>query len=152
MFLYKSVEVLTLAILYRCLITSCGWEKLKIADTDFLTLLKRSRILQHQHLRLAYISLFLFPEAVVRRCSKRLQHRCCPIKFAKFLRTPFFTENLQRLLLYFITRSMYSLTLFLWCSEISNFGQNKKYLLKLIKLSSKVHWKYMSRKCDLNFD
>ena len=35
MFLYKSVEVLTLAILYRCLITSCGWEKLKIADTDF---------------------------------------------------------------------------------------------------------------------
>ena len=27
--------------------------------------------------------------------KKRLQHRCFPVKFAKFLRTPFLTEHLQ---------------------------------------------------------
>ena len=26
--------------------------------------------------------------------KKKLQHRCFPVKFAKFLRTPFFTEHL----------------------------------------------------------
>ena len=26
--------------------------------------------------------------------KKRLQHRCFPVKFVKFLRTPFFTEHL----------------------------------------------------------
>ena len=31
--------------------------------------------------------------------KKRLQHRCFPVKFAKFLRTPFFTEHLRWLLL-----------------------------------------------------
>ena len=31
--------------------------------------------------------------------EKRLQHRCFPMKFAKFLRTPFFTEYLRWLLL-----------------------------------------------------
>ena len=31
--------------------------------------------------------------------KKRLQHRCFPVKFAKFLRTPFLTEHLQWLLL-----------------------------------------------------
>ena len=31
--------------------------------------------------------------------KKRLQHRCFPMKFAKFLRTPIFTEHLQWLLL-----------------------------------------------------
>ena len=31
--------------------------------------------------------------------EKRLQHRCFPVNFAKFLRTPFFTEHLQWLLL-----------------------------------------------------
>ena len=31
--------------------------------------------------------------------KNRLQHRCFPVKFAKFLRTPFFTEHLQWLLL-----------------------------------------------------
>ena len=30
----------------------------------------------------------------------RLQHRCFPVKFAKFLRTPFLTEHLQWLLLH----------------------------------------------------
>ena len=36
------------------------------------------------------------------RCNciqKRLQHRCFPVKFGKFLRTPFFTKHLQWLLL-----------------------------------------------------
>ena len=52
-------------------------------------------------------------EAVVRRCSmekaapatllkKRLWHRCFPVNFAKFLRTPFFTEHLWWLLLRFV--------------------------------------------------
>ena len=31
--------------------------------------------------------------------KKRLQHRCFPVKFAKNLRTPYFTEQLQWLLL-----------------------------------------------------
>ena len=30
--------------------------------------------------------------------KKRLRHRCFPVKFARFLRTPFFTEHLQWLL------------------------------------------------------
>ena len=32
-------------------------------------------------------------------CQKRLQHRCLPVKFMKFLRTPFLTDFLQLLLL-----------------------------------------------------
>ena len=32
--------------------------------------------------------------------KKRLQHRCFPVKFAKFLKTPFFTEHFQGLLLF----------------------------------------------------
>ena len=32
-------------------------------------------------------------------CQKRLQHKCSPVKFAKFLRTPVFTEHLRWLLL-----------------------------------------------------
>ena len=31
--------------------------------------------------------------------KKRLQHGCLPVKFVKFLRTPFFTEHLQGLIL-----------------------------------------------------
>ena len=33
--------------------------------------------------------------------KKRLQHRCFPVKFAKYLRTPILTEQLQWLLLTF---------------------------------------------------
>ena len=33
--------------------------------------------------------------------KKRLWYRCFPVKFAKFLRTPFFTEHLRWLLLNF---------------------------------------------------
>ena len=32
----------------------------------------------------------------------RLQHKCFPVKFAKFLRTPFLTEHLQWLLLHLL--------------------------------------------------
>ena len=35
--------------------------------------------------------------------KKRLWHRCFPVDFAKLLRTPFFTEYLQWLLLKFIS-------------------------------------------------
>ena len=34
---------------------------------------------------------------------KRFQHRCFPVKFTKFLRTPFFTEQLRWLVVHFIT-------------------------------------------------
>ena len=34
--------------------------------------------------------------------KKRLQHRCFPVKYAKYLGTPFFTEDLRWLLLSFI--------------------------------------------------
>ena len=34
--------------------------------------------------------------------KERLQHRCFPVKFAKFLRTPFFKEHLRWLLLYIL--------------------------------------------------
>ena len=36
--------------------------------------------------------------------KRRLWHRCFPAYFAKFLRTPFYTEHLQWLLLKFISR------------------------------------------------
>ena len=32
--------------------------------------------------------------------KKRFQHGCFPVKFVKFLRTPFFTEHFRQLLLY----------------------------------------------------
>ena len=35
--------------------------------------------------------------------KKRLRYRCFPVKFAKFLRTPFFTEYLRWLLLMFLS-------------------------------------------------
>ena len=37
----------------------------------------------------------------------RLQHKCFPMKFAKFLRTPFFTEHFRWLLLTIISSSSY---------------------------------------------
>ena len=43
-----------------------------------------------------------FTGKYLRPCNiieKRLQHRCFPVKFAKFLRTPFFTEDFRWLLL-----------------------------------------------------
>ena len=44
-------------------------------------------------------SLFLISLKVCNFIKKRLQHRCFPVKFAKFLRTPFFTEHMRGLFL-----------------------------------------------------
>ena len=44
--------------------------------------------------------------------KKRLWHRCFPVNFAKFLRTPFFTEHLRWLLLH-LRHSTWSLRHFL---------------------------------------
>ena len=43
--------------------------------------------------------------------KKRLRHRCFPVNFVKFLRTPFFTEHLWWLLL-FVKRHIYSVHIF----------------------------------------
>ena len=44
-------------------------------------------------------SLFLIKLQGCNFIKRKLQHRCFPVKFAKFLSTPFFTEHLWRLLL-----------------------------------------------------
>ena len=44
-------------------------------------------------------SLFFNKVAGLQLYYKRLQHRCFPVKFVKFLRTPFFTEHVRWLLL-----------------------------------------------------
>ena len=61
-------------------------------------------------------------EAVTRRCSvkkglrpatslkERLWHRCFPVNFAKFLRTPFLTEHLRWLLLEFLYSTVLQLS------------------------------------------
>ena len=62
--------------------------------------------------------------------KKKLQYRCFPVKFAKFLRTPFFTEQLQWLLLRFnsyFQRSPEQKPVRL--SAINTSSAEKKYLL-----------------------
>ena len=44
--------------------------------------------------------------------KKRLWHRCFPVNFAKFLRTPFFTEHLRWLLLYNYLQIIFRVLLF----------------------------------------
>ena len=63
----------------------------------FLQILQNS---QEKHL---WQSLFFNKVAGLRPATllkKRLWHRCFPVNFAKFLRTPFLTEHLWWLLLY----------------------------------------------------
>ena len=67
--------------------------------------------------------------------KKKLWHRCFPVNFAKFLRTPFVHKTSGQLLIWTTA------------SETSN----TKYL-ELIKRRSKVQEKNMSCKCALNFD
>ena len=43
--------------------------------------------------------------------KKRLQHRCFPVNFANFLRTPFFAEHIQWLLLKYIVNMEYKLSI-----------------------------------------
>ena len=62
--------------------------------------------------------ILIFLQAVVHKClsksvflktcnfiKKRLQHRCFPVKFAQFLRIPFFTGHLRWLLLSFLKQN-----------------------------------------------
>ena len=62
--------------------------------------------------------------------KKRLQHSCLPVKLAKFLKTPFFTEEFRWLLLTFNScfhRS--SVRKQVWLSAINTRFSWKKYLL-----------------------
>ena len=69
--------------------------------------------------------------------KKRLRHRCFPVSFAKFLRTPFFTEHLQWLLLK-ITSHPTKEILYVNTNCMGNQPWNKnKYFLLLLMLMLK---------------
>ena len=51
--------------------------------------------------------------------KKRLWHRCFPVNFAKFLRTPFFTEHLRWLPLKLFASSLYIFRIFIWRKTFS---------------------------------
>ena len=84
--------------------------------------------------------------------QKRLWHRCFPVDFAKFLRTPFFTEPLQWLFLKFISHQtkeiFYVNTKFM---ENQSWSKNKHFLLFLIlmlkNLIFNVKLKLLRNKC-----
>ena len=57
--------------------------------------------------------------------KKRLWHRCFPVNFTKFLRTPFFTEHLQWLLLLVVISSL-SLDLLKIC--VDNFKKELSFV------------------------
>ena len=61
--------------------------------------------------------------------KKRLWHRCFPVNFAKFLRTPFFTKHLRWLLEMPLT--------FMYISERSNSINNRCYILLLELVNTK---------------
>ena len=80
-------------------------EAINIASTSVQQ--KRSislaSFLQYPHSRSSRPELF-FKKSCLRPATfleKRLWHRCFPVNFAKFLKTPFFTEHVQWLLLAF---------------------------------------------------
>ena len=53
---------------------------------------------------------------ILKACNfikKRLQHRCFPVQFAKFLRTPYFIEHIRLLLLLYIL-TKHSVSLFFY--------------------------------------
>ena len=56
--------------------------------------------------------------------KKRLQYRYFPMKFAKFLRTPFFTEHLWWLLLSALKKYIFSRTVYI--KKDSNISLLKK--------------------------
>ena len=67
----------------------------------------------------------------------RLWHRCFPVNFAKFLRTPFFTEHLKRLLLAFqiikkLLKEGYNEGLFLLSSYVV-LDYNLEYVILLFQ-------------------
>ena len=61
----------------------------------FLEILQNSQ--ENTCARVSFLIKLQGPAALLK---KRLWHRCFPVNFAKFLRTLFFTEHLQWLLLY----------------------------------------------------
>ena len=85
--------------------------------------------------------------------KKRLWHRCFPVDFAKFLRTTFFTEQIQRLLLKFIsnhTKEMVYVNTNLMGNQ--PWSKNKHFLLFLILMLKKtcffnVKLKLLRKKC-----
>ena len=64
--------------------------------------------------------------------KKRLWHRCFPVNFAKFLRTPFFTEHLWWLLLNMISTISSSIT-----SHQFNFFSELSFLVTAVPISKK---------------
>ena len=73
-------------------------KKQSFADAIKIGVLKNFANFKRKHL---FWSLFFNKVAGLKACkfiTKGLQHRCFPVKFAKFLRTSFFTEHLRWLL------------------------------------------------------
>ena len=80
------------------------------------------------------LSLALIMRIECNSIKKRLQHRCFPVKFAKFLITAFFTKHLRWLLLDQMRKKTTKL----------NFSKQKTVL----KILSKLIWNYL---CQIIF-
>ena len=63
--------------------------------------------------------------------KRRLQYRCFPVKFRKFLRTPFFTEHLWWLLLEGVCKGT-SLVKILQSCHFNIFGINHRCFRKML--------------------
>ena len=64
--------------------------------------------------------------------KKRLQHRCFPVKFAKYLRASFFTEHLRWLLLNFVLKQSY-MTAFALSNSFLKFSENRPFWKSTLK-------------------
>ena len=62
--------------------------------------------------------------------KKRLQHKCFPVNFHKFLKTPFFTEHLRWLLLKRVCEGT-SLVKILQSCHFNIFGINHRWFRKM---------------------
>ena len=90
-------------------------------------LLKISQILQENISKVADLICCNF-------IKKRLKHRCFPVRFAKLLRTLFFTEHLQWLLSAFI-KSTYALWIKLICRD-----SGTSIFLRILPNFKKHYW------------
>ena len=79
------------------------------------------------HMKTPVVESLFNKYAYLKTCNfikKRFQHRCFPVKLAKLLRTPFFTEHIQWLLL----EISHELSLFIafenneWCHFVVRIG------------------------------
>ena len=66
------------------------------SPTLYLRAWKTEAVVQSCSVKKVFLEILLRPATL---SKKRLWHRCFPVNFAKFLRTPFFTEHLRWLLL-----------------------------------------------------